>query len=92
MKAREVIANSVCMFANRPFSSLGKAERQRRLDEADFVLLALKASGFAIVPKEPSERMIEAGTEAASNHPSWANYNALKDGYTAMLQAAKEEG
>jgi hypothetical protein len=62
-KAREVIARAVCDFMNRPLTRLGRADRQRRLDEADFTLQALGQAGFAIVP---SHLLTNAMTEAIS--------------------------
>jgi hypothetical protein len=44
-------------------------------------LSALEAAGFAVVPVEPTEKMMEAGLA------KWSN---LRDIYAAMLAAAKE--
>lgn len=56
---------------------------------ADAILSALHEAGFAVVPVEPTQRILDA----------WCEGNALSAGedgakadWAAMLQAAKEEG
>ena len=59
MKAREVIANWC------DGSMMETAE-----EDADVIIAALDAAGYVIVPKEPTEAMLNAGCDATT---SWVD-------------------
>ncbi len=54
--------------------------------EADAILIALKAAGFAVVPVEPTEGMKKAWSDAAP-----MNNAALLVRYAALIKAAQED-
>lgn len=82
MSAREVIADwlSDAAIQNGFENSRGKSIN----DHADTILSALDKAGYAVVPKEPTLGMNEAGYMA-----KYAGFWA-PDIYKAMVQAAKE--
>lgn len=57
---------------------------------ADAIIKALASAGYAIVPVEPSERMVEAGFKAIFEPESCLSDIEIEDVYCAMLTAAKE--
>jgi hypothetical protein len=59
-------------------------QRNHYMNEAQAALAAIKANGFAVVPVEPTEAMIEAGVNEMRD-PS-----GLVRAYRAMLTAAQE--
>jgi hypothetical protein len=56
----------------------------RDVEVADAILAALDAAGLAVVPKEPTRKMIDA----LNGYAQCVGY--IEDGYRAMLAAAKE--
>lgn len=46
-----IIASAVCRFMGRPFNTQGRAERERRLEEAKWAIKALGEAGYIIVAK-----------------------------------------
>ena len=53
---------------------------------------ALKANGFVICPKEPSEKMVEAGEEAFfADRMSAKHTSRMQAVYSAMLSTLEEE-
>lgn len=82
MRAREVIAD----YLDSP---IGRGETAASdYMAADGLVECLASAGYAIVPIQPSERMIEAGVHAPT-HGSTFEMNA-KATYSAMLRAANE--
>jgi len=61
---------------------------------SDAILSALDAAGYAVVPKEPTERMAmafhEAQWRAAQDRTYLRRLEDFADRYKAMLTAAKE--
>ncbi len=53
-------------------------------DIARHVFAAVAAAGYAIVPREPTEAMIAAGT-------IYADHNGAHGAWQAMIDAAKED-
>jgi len=91
----EAIAEAVCEFMNKPFDTQSRADRTRRLQEAEFVQLTLQNFGFAIVPIEPSEKMrMEAWNAWVEMWPSVEPLSQeFFDGvYRAHLKASLSEG
>lgn len=74
MSARDVIA-----------AVLPTPGPMNRNAEADAILAALSAAGYAVVPVEPTEAMNIAGREARRS------MGANIDVYQAMIVAAREE-
>jgi hypothetical protein len=62
-----------------------KVERYYREAEAEAALTAIRAAGWAVVPVEPTDKMLEAVLRA-----DWASHTDLlwADGYRIMLAAA----
>lgn len=93
MKAREVIYETISRcWDQHPLAG----DLTIRIDRA------LEAAGFAIVPIEPSEKMVKVGRTAIYDYMEDDNApygfgrlypveNTARETYTAMLKAAKEE-
>lgn len=59
--------------------------------DADAILEALTAAGYAIVPVEASEAMVEAGLASEEIHRKhYLGPECVQEVYRAMLQAAEE--
>lgn len=43
-----IIASAICRFMGRPFNTQGRAERERRLEEARWAIKALNDAGYII--------------------------------------------
>lgn len=93
MKAREAIAQYLA-------DQLGRGNNPASwFDESAIAIIsALRAAGFVIVPKEPSDDMIKAGTIAhltvtdgeEAGQAYWKDWTAeTKSAWTAMLVASK---
>lgn len=76
MKAREVIDFHLAFCA--------KVDRNVASDE---LIQSLLEAGYAIVPIEPTEKMVEAGFQHTGD-PCW--HEDVARAYRAMLAAAKE--
>lgn len=67
---REVVRDAICKFngdkTNSGYSMSPIYEEER--DCADAILSAIAASGYAAVPREPTEEMVEAAERAAWKH------------------------
>ena len=61
--------------------------------QARAAVTALKAAGYAIVPVEPSEAMIEAGTwdNWDNKNPHYATESDIESAWERMIQAAGEQ-
>lgn len=57
------------------------------LSDADELIKAFEEAGLAIVPIEPTEKMVEAGFQHTGD-PCW--HEDVARAYRAMLAAAKE--
>jgi hypothetical protein len=85
MKAREVLQQRIDFrFGDYDVAS------------AEELIGTLRESGFAIVPIEPDEKMIEAGAEQMNLGVDHERYETHQEFYArvyrAMLSAAKDEG
>ena len=77
MSARDVIADWLDDY-------IGYRSASELKSDADAILAALEAAGYAVVPKEPTEAMLNSGwRERGQQHSMTAVYKA-------MLAAAKE--
>jgi hypothetical protein len=56
--------------------------------DADTILSALHAAGFAVVPVEPTEKMLDKGMLSLWNTEA----DEVAKAYRAMIAAAKETG
>ena len=92
MSARDVIAQTkdiglLSIYEHLVGPRLGE-------EQADAILAALDAAGYAVVPKEPTERMAmafhEAQWRAAQDRTYLRRLEDFADRYKAMLTAAKE--
>src|SRR3990167_2517833 len=95
--AREVLADNLLDIEDH----IGLVRTAKQ--EADRLLTALESAGFAIVPVEPTKRMIETGNNKVSEatwidgYESSGHYveidpTCARDTYRAMLSAAKDGG
>jgi hypothetical protein len=75
---RECLARAI---SGSPFPS------RRSLARADAALAALRDAGFAIVPKEPSEAMVEAHIESCAGQCDEAGPESVRAAWEAMLSA-----
>jgi hypothetical protein len=85
--ARVLCCIDECLSEHSPHIPCQSRARER---QAARVLAALDAVRYAVVPVEPTEAMIEAGSYARS-----ANRKVIdntRDTYRAMIDAAKSEG
>jgi hypothetical protein len=76
MSARDVIADHAHW--------LGAFDDAGRNRDATMILAALRAAGYVVVPREPTQRMIQAVAQldfSAQHDPTWPEY------YAAMLSA-----
>ena len=80
MSARDVIATALRTEAK------GGAEWH----EADCVIPALRAAGYAVVPVEPSREMVKAAINRASEPDLRENMLFYGGIWRAMIAAAKE--
>lgn len=85
MKAREVIREHFWRFED---NDLVPSEAEKEL------LRALADAGYAIVPIQPSEKMLKVGADEAfewtAPEADWM-HDDLRAAWKAMLQAAREE-
>lgn len=80
MSARDVIANNLTFYGDMTPADL---ERQ-----TDYILSALDAAGYAVVPKEPTEAMRVAAKHPDNSSVTWGQRaDAI---WRRMLTAAKE--
>lgn len=89
MTAEEVIARAICKYDGIDPDGLAShhyPERnwQQFRDVAIPVLRALESSGYRVVPREPTEAMIEAGLD----YRPISAYDNARDCWRAMLDAA----
>jgi hypothetical protein len=79
MTAREVIAHAIL---DNPGGGIGA--------QADAILAALAGAGFAVVPVEPSEHMVDEGSLHTGGllGKAWLTYRAM----LAAAQPAREGG
>ena len=79
----ETDAKAICaLYGCQSPDDVGDVERAFYFDFKD----RLKSAGFVIVPKEPTEAMLEAG------HDRLAGDGDLGDLFRAMTRAAQETG
>jgi hypothetical protein len=86
MSPAEVIARAMLDLVV-PGASWGdqwKFVHRKLMDDAAAILAALDAAGLAVVPKEPTRKMIDA----LNGYAQCVGY--IEDGYRAMVAAAKE--
>lgn len=82
MTPRDVIADAMMMAKGSDEHSLGD------YDDANDLIAALAAAGYAIVPVEPTEEMLRAATENDGGYLS-SPFLVLERMYRAMLKAAQ---
>jgi len=66
---------------------VSKIEQSYREMEADAALAAIRAAGWAVVPVEPTEEMLDIGTSHIFQ-PGATWHKCAGDAYRAMLAAA----
>jgi hypothetical protein len=86
MSAREAIARAVIC----DWQTADEEYRDYVLDRAAAILAALDAAGVAVVPKEPTQSMINAAVEYTSYAADRVYPEDCVNIYHAMLAAAKE--
>lgn len=79
--ARALAAKSMGLVKSQYGERLSDALWQGKLKTAEFLVSALDAAGYVIVPNEPTEKMLAAGWCAPTSG----------DAYRRMIAAAKEE-
>ena len=77
--------NNAPHMSGNPLNRLGVMERRRLDDATHAALAAIREAGWAVVPVEPTDKMLEAILRA-----DWTSHNDLlwADGYRIMLAAA----
>jgi len=82
---RELIAGAIC--SNRAVDNWQALPCDYEL--SDFIMATLSAAGYVIVPKEPTEAMVNAGTDVRWEMPT-TNTKGIREIYTAMISAAEK--
>ncbi len=77
MNARDVIS-SIELLSDQ-YGGTFKLDR----NDADAIIAALRAAGYALVPVEPTEAMLQAD--------EWASRVTMRRVWSAMISAAKEQ-
>jgi hypothetical protein len=75
MSARDVISQCLWHHATTP--------------TADAILTALRAAGYVVVPREPTDEMMFAGAQALAMEMQAPSGVLMGIGYAAMLSAAE---
>lgn len=77
--------------ASNGFFGKRKEEGRPWPEIVDAILVEIKAQGYVIVPREPTEAMREAGVDKlfGSSHDDWGDEAA--DIYRAMLSALEDQ-
>lgn len=86
-KIVEVMARSDATFDGRLYEAMPRSDRERYKDRSSCALSALEAAGYVVVPREPTEAMLEAGNDARLPLGT-IEENTIKT-YRAMLAASK---
>ena len=71
----------------KPFDELHHQVKAQCIREMNAALKALSDAGYAVVPKEPTEEMIEAGGHSPKQD---SGYDDAETVYAAMLKSAPE--
>jgi hypothetical protein len=82
MTPREILAH---MLNTGLYGFGGRVRASARMKIADGMLAALDAAGYVIVPKEPTQEMIEAGWAAAHDE-------SAAECWRDMLAASQQKG
>lgn len=86
MDARDVIARAMVREYTRDDN---RTVGTRDVEVADAILAALRDAGLAVVPREPTRSMMDAGLYQSSADAEWSDVNSM---WKDMLSAYERDG
>lgn len=89
----DIVEKVALAIVNGYWDELPELHKVLAMSQARAALDAIRASGYVIVPREPTLAMKVAGAEAITKEhmKALANYDAACDAWPAMIAAAEGE-